>query len=394
MKWTSTVGRLMAGVLGAGIALTAAAQAQRGVTKDEILLGSILDLSGPITYAGKRTRDGLMMRIDEINASGGINGRKVRLIVEDHGYEPKRAVLAAQKLVNNDKVFAVLFHQGSAHNIATMPILFDNKVINFMPGAGARQMFEPPERLKIALTPSYFDQIAVGVRHLVAQKKDAKVCAIYQDDEFGMEHVRGAEEALKRLNMNMGERTSFKRGATDFSSQVSRLKGAGCTLVVVGNPVRETVGIMNEARKVGFNADFLGGEASYDVSMFQLGGRAVEGFYCMHLMEAPVADARSERMRKWFAAYKAKYGEDPGQNSIYAYYTMDIFAQAAKKAGPNLTTDSFLNAMDTTRFPNTFGGPDYSVDKTNRLGIREFMMSQVHNGKWSLLASGLKGDKK
>ena len=103
--------------------LGGAAQAQQqGVSKNEILLGSIQDLSGPLAGFGKQVRLGMMLRVDEINEQGGVNGRKLRLIVEDSGYDPKKAVLAAQKLVNQDKIFMMVGHIGTAHNLAAMPV--------------------------------------------------------------------------------------------------------------------------------------------------------------------------------------------------------------------------------------------------------------------------------
>ena len=95
-------------VLGRTLALAAGAVAMaqsQGVSKNEIMLGSIQDLSGPIAGFGKQVRQGMLLRVDEINEQGGINGRKIKLLVEDSGYDPKKAVLAAQKLVNQDKIF-------------------------------------------------------------------------------------------------------------------------------------------------------------------------------------------------------------------------------------------------------------------------------------------------
>ena len=136
----------------AAFALAAgAAHAQsQGVTKDEILIGTIQDLSGPIAAFGKAARNGMQLRVDEINEQGGINGRKIKLLVEDDGYDPKKAVLAAQKLVNQDKIFIMAGHIGTAQNNASMPIQFEKNVINFLPGdRGARDVraAEPAEVL-------------------------------------------------------------------------------------------------------------------------------------------------------------------------------------------------------------------------------------------------------
>ena len=98
-------------LIGAALAMAASSAAlaqSQGVSKNEIVLGSIQDLSGPLAGFGKQIRLGMMLRVDEVNEQGGINGRKLKLIVEDAKYDPKNAVLAAQKLVNQDKIFAMV----------------------------------------------------------------------------------------------------------------------------------------------------------------------------------------------------------------------------------------------------------------------------------------------
>ena len=167
--------------------LAHAADGAPGISKDEILIGTIQDLSGPIAAFGKQSRNGMQLRVDEINEQGGINGRKLRLIVEDNGYDPRKAVLAAQKLVNRDKVFAVVGHIGSAHNNAAMPIQFAKGVINFLPITAAREMYEPFHKLKFSFAATYFDQMRAGLPVMFKNKAYAKPCLIYQDDEFGLE---------------------------------------------------------------------------------------------------------------------------------------------------------------------------------------------------------------
>lgn len=359
----------------------------QGVTKDEIVLGTIQDLSGPIAAYGKQARNGLQMRADEIDEQGGIRGRKIRLIVEDNGYDPKKALLAAQKLSTGDQVFAILSHIGTAANMAAMPVQFERNVINFMPLTGARQMFDPFHRLKFALSPPYYDQMRVIVPQVAKEKGAKRVCILYQDDEFGLEVLRGAEAGLKSLGMQLVEKTSFKRGATDFSSQVAKLKAADCELVVMGTIIRETVGSMAEARKTGFNPTFLGCNALYSHLIHVLGGKAVEGLYGVQTASHPYPDEESKAVREWAAKYKAKFGEDPTVFSVYGYVTMDLFAKAADAAGPNLTTDSFINAMETTVFTeDMFGTPAVRITKTNRLGLNEVRLAQIQNGKWKAIS--------
>ena len=151
-------------------ATTAAAQSQ-GVSKNEILIGSIQDLSGPIAGFGKQVRLGMMLRVDEINEQGGVNGRKLVLKVEDSAYDPKKAVLAAQKLVNQDKIFIMIGHIGTAQNVATFPVLFEKNVVNFFPVTAAREMYEPLHKLKYSFVATYFDQMRTVLPTLVTPVK-------------------------------------------------------------------------------------------------------------------------------------------------------------------------------------------------------------------------------
>ena len=117
------------------------------MTKDEIRIGTIQDLSGPLAGFGKQARNGMQLRVDELNEQGDVNGRKLKLYVEDSGYDPKKAVLAAQKLVNQEKIFIMAGHIGTAQNMAAMPVQFDKNVVNYMPITAAREMYEPLNRL-------------------------------------------------------------------------------------------------------------------------------------------------------------------------------------------------------------------------------------------------------
>ena len=375
----------------AACALPTVALAQQGVTKDQILIGSIQDLSGPLAGYGKQARSGMQLRIDEVNEQGGVHGRKLKLLVEDSGYDPKKAVLAAQKLVNQDKIFLMAAHLGTAGNNAAMPIQFEKHVVNFMPLTAAREMYEPTHRYKYALLSAYYDQIRIALPKMVNDKSVKKICIIYQDDEFGLEVLRGAEAGLKTLNMELTEKTSFKRGSTDFSSQVARMKSSGCELVVLGTIIRETIGTIAEARKTGFNPIFLGSVAAYTDLIHKLGGKAMDGMYATNSVQNPYLDEASQPLRFWANKYKTKFNEDPTVFSAYGYIIIDMFIRAAQKAGPTLTTDSFVKAMDTLSVESDiFGSPPVSFSATKRLGSNWSRLSQIQDGKWKPVSDYIK----
>ena len=384
--------RLAARAALAALSLAAsAAFAQQGVSKSEILVGTIQDLSGPLAGYGKQARAGMQLRVDEINEQGGIHGRKIVLKVEDSAYDPKKAVLAAQKLVNQDKIFIMAGHIGTAQNNAAMPVQFEKNIVNFMPLTAAREMFEPLNRLKYAMLSTYYDQMRIAVPRLVKEKNAKKVCAIYQDDEFGLEVLRGAEAGAKSMGIELAEKTSFKRGATDFSSQVARMKGAGCDFVVLGTIIRETIGTIAESRKTGFNPTFLGSVAAYTDLIHRLGGKAMDGMYATMTVQNPYTDEASQPIRFWANKYKTKFNEDPTVFSAYGYTIIDLFIRGAQKAGPNLTTDSFIKAMDSmTVPPDIFGSPELSFTATKRLGNDESRLSQLQDGRWKVVSGYFK----
>jgi branched-chain amino acid transport system substrate-binding protein len=362
------------------------AQSQ-GVSKDEIVVGTIQDLSGPLAGFGKQIRLGMNLRVDEINEQGGINGRKLKLLVEDSGYDPKKAVLAAQKLVNQDKIFMMLGHLGTAQNNAAMPVQFEKNVINFFPVTAAREMYDPFHKLKYAFAATYFDQMRTTLPVLVKQKAAKKICTIYQDDEFGLEVVRGAEEGLKTMGMAIAEKTSYKRGATDFSSQVARMKAAECDMVVLGTIIRETIGTIGESRKTGFNPTFVGSSAAYTDLIHKLGGKAMDGLYATMTVQNPYTDEASPQIRFWANKYKTKFNEDPTVFSVYGYTIVDSFANAATKAGANLSTESFIKAMDTMKIPpDIFGSAPATFSPTKRLGSDASRLSQITDGKWKVIS--------
>ena len=310
MQTMSKRSALAGAVLLAGSALTSPALAQKfadqGVSATEIVIGTHQDLSGPIKAFGVPTANGMKMAVDEINAKGGINGRKIKLIIEDSTYDPKKAVLSTQKMIERDKVFAMVGdarfadHAGAAGNRARcrrVPALpGDLGRIHLDHGQGASAQ----DRLKFAITLPYADSIRATMKALIEEKKLAKPCVMYQDDEFGKNVIDGFEAQAKAMNLKPAAITSYKRGASDFSSQIAKMKSEGCDLVVLGTIIRETIGAMAEAKRLQWNPVFLGSAAANVVEVPMLGKEVVEGFYAAGLFEMPYEDTVKGKVKEWF----------------------------------------------------------------------------------------------
>lgn len=357
--------------------------ADQGVTKNEILIGTIQDLSGPLAAYSKETLNGINMRMEETNAAGGVSGRKIRLLVEDSGYDTRKAMLAAQKLAQSDKIFAVAGSMGTTIALTTQQVFMDAGVVNLFPLGSSRGLYEPPE-MKFAFSVPYFQQGRGIVKSLNATRADRKWCSLVQDDDLGSELMAGVDSFMKQVGKTVSERTTYKRGATDFSSQVARLKGAGCDTVILGTTLRETVGSLNEAKKIGFGSQFVATSAAYTHLLPKLGGAVTDGLMASHSATQPYADEGSKAAREWYAAYVAKYKEEPGQFAVMGYGLMDWTIKGLEKAGANVTTKSFVAAMESSTFPrDKLGFDTMTFTKTKRLGSEAVRLSLLKNGKWS-----------
>ena len=382
MKWTNRT-KLIVAAAALVVAHAPLSAQTRGVSDKEIRIGTLLDLSGALASAGKDARDGMQMRVGEINAQGGIGGRMLKLVVEDHGYDPKKAVLGTQKLLDLDGIFAMVGTLGTATMLASAPLLKQKDAVNFLPLTATALTYEPPQTLMFAYLPSYVDQLAKAMPPFLKQVSAKKVCVIYQDDEFGQEILRGAEAGLKAAGMPLVERMSYKRGATDFSSQVARTAATGCDAVVLGTVIRETVGVMSEARKIGYKPAFVSTVSAYSATVPKLGGDDVEGLYATVVVDQPYADSGAPELRAWSQRYKAAYKDDASVFSAQGYFVIDSFIKAARAAGPQLNTASFVKALETTRLPATlFGTPEMSFTPTKRIGIDAIRLARIKDGRW------------
>jgi branched-chain amino acid transport system substrate-binding protein len=363
--------------------LVANAQAMQGVSKEEIRIGTIQDLSGPVANFGKEVVNGMRMRVEEANAAGLPSGRKIKLLVEDSGYDVKKAVLAANKLVQNDTVFMAVGNFGTALTMTTMPLFTEAGVIHAFPIGASRGLYDPPNPLAFAFGVPNYQTGQVIVKALTQMKADRKWCGLIQDDDLGQELIKGVEARLPQVGKPLLANVSYKRGATDFSSQVAKLKSVGCDTVVLGTPLRETIGVLNEAQKIGLEAQFVGSASFFSQLIPKLGGAVTEGLMTAHPNPQPYADDSSPAAREWFAAYRARFGEDPGQFSAMGYSVMDWTVQTLQKAGPDLTSRRFMDALESTTFPpNKLGFNAMSYSKTKRLGTETVRISKLINGRW------------
>ena len=262
----SVLNRIMIGSLATVLALPAFA-AEHGVSDTEILIGTVTDLSGVTAIQGVNNANAIRLLFDEMNAKGGINGRKIHYIVEDSQYQVPRAVQAMNKLLNKDQVFMTLQDGGTPMNNATFAMAHEKNTPKLLPLSAPRAMFEPFHRLKFSQFSSYVDQIRAGVKYFVEQRGKKAVCVMYQDTDFGKDVLAGAQLQTEAMKMTIASTTAHKPTDTDFSANLLKLKEANCDLIVLGTIVRDTQQIISQARKMAWTVDMMGQTASYDTAI-------------------------------------------------------------------------------------------------------------------------------
>lgn len=366
------------------MARSAGAQTRtQGISDTEILLGSHQDLSGPVAALGSPLRDGMLLAVDDINAAGGVHGRQLRMLVEDSAFDPKKAVLATEKLVGQDKVFAMIACLGSAPVQASMPVMLDANVPVLFSGTPADFTYTPYNRIKFGLNLPYGLQVRAMVKHAVEKMGKKRIGILYQDDETGQNVLRATEEQLKVHGMALVEQTSYKRGAIDFASQIARLKAANADLIVLGTIIRETAGACIEAKKQGWNVDMMVTLAGANSAVVKIGGAAVEGLYAMTQFVAINAQTQTAALQGVLSRYLAKYKKEPDDGLIYGYMSVMLFAEGARKAGRNLSVDTLVGGLEQVKgWTGVFEAAPVSFAANERLGARSGILTRVKDGKF------------
>jgi ABC-type branched-subunit amino acid transport system substrate-binding protein len=367
----------------------------QGISPTEIVIGTHQDLSGPIKFWGVPVSNGMKMAVEEINAAGGINGRKLRMVLEDNGYDPKKAVLATQKMLERDKIFAMVGGMGSAPTLAAQDLLLDAGVLQLFPLTAAEFTFKfdpakPQERLKFNNLLPYVESTRAAVKYMMEAKNFKKPCLMHQDDEYGKNVLDGFTQQLEAMKVQPASITTFKRGASDFSAQIAKMKSDGCDLVVLGAIIREPIGAMGEAKKLGWDVTFLGATPTNVLEVPALGKEIVEGMYAAAAFEIPYEDTAKGKVKDWLVNYKKMFGTDANTQAIIGYNAITTFAFYAEKAGKDLTGQKMLDSLESgAPFQDIFASPPSIFSKTNHLASTVTQVQQIKNGRWVLVKESL-----
>jgi len=383
---SSLLGIALAGGVISAAASEVAAQAQ-GVSETEVVLGSVNDLSGIFAAVGVPAVNGANLRFEEANANGGVHGRQIRFVVEDNGYQIPRAMQGYNKLLNRDQVFAMLLSLGTPMNIAGFKLLDPKGIPNVSPLTAARQMLQEPVDNKFIGFSSYYDQVRAGVTYL-AEEFDAKeVCSMHIPSDFGKEIKEGTVDIASELGLTYAAETTHKPDELDFVGSLTKLKAEGCDIVTMALGVRQGITVVGTAKKLGWeDVKFLNTSAGFLEVVAAVPGGVTDGLYAAAGWADLIARADDEAPAKFMADYEAKFGQPAGGFAMLGYSAANTVVNALEAAGPDLTQESFIKAMETLNYFDALTDTQITYGPEDHRGADDIVISVVENGLWKELS--------
>jgi branched-chain amino acid transport system substrate-binding protein len=376
--------RLALAATAAALALThlSLGAAAQGVTDKTVKIGAYNALTGPIPLTGKQMSSGWQAAVQGINEAGGINGRKLELLVEDDGYEPSRALAAARKLVDRDQVL-LMTGLGTPSTVVVAKYLEQANVPLLFPmGASSTQLNEAKLKQLFMVHPAYLTQAEIIIGWMMDNAGVKKPCLIYQEDPAGEDHLAGAKKAAAARGTQLAGAEAFERGTTDFSAQILKNKNAGCDLIYTAATLEAAARMATAADRIGFKPKFAGFTTQADSTLITLLGPLAEGFYAADILPQPDTD---DAAVKTFLANLKKAAPDvqPTFFTTYAYAAMMLIGDAIRDAGDSPTRAAIVATLEKWNPLNSPMLGPVSFSKDNHDGKRSLYMIQVKGGKWS-----------
>ena len=351
--------------------------------QDAVKVGMSGPFSGGLSLLGQSVRDGVEVAFAEINEQGGVGGRKLQFIAEDDGYEPMRTIASARKLVEQDKVVALLAVTGTAPSAALLPFVTDSKTPMLFPYAFSHSLTTPLKRDVFTTLPEVRVQMMVLANYILTELKHTKVAAIYQNDDFGQDAVAGLDERFGRDKIPL-TKLPFDRGTTNFSGVVAQAKEAGVQHVVFLGIPKDAALVMREANNLGWKPQFSGHNELGDPQTFQL----AEGAIAIAVMEPLDSDKPAV---KAFIAAQSKYKPNtkPTTYSMHGYQSGKILAEVLKRSGGKTDEPSIVSALESLKAFDTGLMAPISFSADQHAGSLAGAIMKAEGGKWKIISGWL-----
>ena len=317
-----------------------------GVTPDRILFGQAAALSGPSSELGLKMRQGILAAFAEVNAKGGVHGRKLELISRDDGYDPDRSVLQTVKLLDEDKVFALIGAVGTPTSLVTVPIAKDENVPFIGPFTGAGFLREKDLDNVVNIRASYGAEAEAWVKHLTEDRHVKRIAIFYQDDSYGRDGLAGVKAALEKRGMELAAEATYERNTKAVSMAMRVLKRAEPEAVVMVGTYGPCAEFIKLARQSGFNPVFVNISFVGATALAHELGRDGEGVIVSQVVPFPW-DASVKVVADYQAAEKALDPKLlPDFVSLEGYLSGRLAAAALEMAGADPTRAEMLRIIN------------------------------------------------
>ena len=350
----------------------------QGVSGNELVIGMSNALSGPAAALGTGVKTGALTYFNKVNSSGGIYGRKIKVISYDDGYEPKQTVDTTNKLISQDKVFALFGYVGTPTSTAILPIINKEAIPYFGPFTGAEFLRNPVNRHIFNVRGSYFNEAEMQVEYLTKKLGKKRIGVFIQNDAYGLAVKGGVIKALKARSMALAGEGTYERNTSNVDAGLAVLKSAGPDAVVMVGTYKAMAAFIKKAKAEGFTPTFLNVSFVGTAALVKELGGAGDGVIISQVMPSPT-DASLPLVRQYQADMRAAGHSDFDYTDLEGYVDAVVFTEVLKKAGKNLTRDSFIAAAESLNV--TSGGLTFAFSPSNHQALSKIYLTKITGSK-------------
>ena len=370
--------KLTRGLMAAAALFTAfSSQAENGVTEQSILIGQSAAMTGPAQGLGIELSNGAKLYFDQVNASGGIHGRKILLESLDDGYEPEKTAINTRKLIQESKVFALFGYVGTPTSQAALPLVNDARIPFIGAFTGAQLLREPFNRNVFNIRASYFDETEKIAEHLTTVGV-TKIAVLYQNDAYGKAGLAGMEKALEKRKLKAVATATVERNSTDVEAAAKTINAAKPDAILVVSAYKSVAAFVLAMKKQGsaaviHNLSFVG---SVPLAK-ELGTNGV-GVHIAQVVPFPWSGTLAVT-RDYQEQVKKAGRSDYSFTELEGYIAARVLAEGLRRAGKELTRDKLVSGLESMGKVD-IGGFAIGFSPTSHNGSSYVDLSIIGNG--------------
>ena len=347
-----------------------------GVTGDRVLFGQSAAFSGPAEALGRGMRLGIRAAFEERNRTGGVHGRTLELVSLDDTYEPELAIANTRRLIEEDRVFALVGAVGTPTSNAAEPIASAAGVPYIGPFTGAEFLRSRSRPMVLNVRASYFQETEEMVERLSSDLGVSRFGILYQDDSYGLAGYKGLTRALKRRKLELAGIGTYPRNTTAVKTAVLDLSHSRPEAVVIIGAYRPVAAFIRWARLLGFDPVFINISFVGSNALANELGEAGDGVLVTQVVPFPGDDSIPvvSDYRNALAAYAPE--SEPGFVSLEGYIVGRFVVEALDRAGPDLTRNGFINAVTLTGI-HDLGGFELEFGPIDNQGSDRVFLTEI-----------------